>query len=176
MKRIVITEDIANTIKKDYEMSEHRFKSNVKYFLAQLLEDPVNTKPSEALLYHGFDRVKLLKELTNAGVLERHERISDKDKEGKWKTATMLLKYKVKRDGLDTAILKIYTKYFDNDNGKEELNEDGGGACACGGGCPGGATSCDCNAIFSTPVFPMLSRGSIIKTRKKKRKQKRSRK
>lgn len=194
-KMIVISEDIAKKIKKDIEMSEHRFMSNVKFFLAQLLEDPVNAKPSDILLQHGFTRIVLLKELSDLGVLERSERLSDKDKEGNWKTVTMLVKYKVKRKGLDTAILKIYTEHFENDDTKTELNEDGGagaggaaagsgggcaGGCGDGGGamssvsdCSDGATSCNSSGAYVMPLFPIVRRvgyGNKKKNRKKKKK------
>lgn len=192
MRKIVITEEVAKSIKKDLEMTEDRFMSNVKFFLANLLEDPVNAKPSDILQHHGFTRIRLLRELSDLGVIERNERLSDKDKEGNWKTVTMLVRYKVRRKGLDTAILKIYTENFEKDDKKEKLNEEGGaggGAAAGGGGasagaaggccsgcssdCSGGATSCNSSGAFLMPLFPMVRRTGYLGRRKKKKNKRR---
>lgn len=193
MRRIVITEDIAKSIRKDLEMTEDRFMSNIKFFLANLLEDPVNAKPSDILQQHGFTRIRILKELTDLGVLERIERLSDKDKEGNWKTVTMLVKYKVRRKGLDTAILRIYTENFEKDGDRTDLNEEGGAGAGAGGGgaasagsaggccpgcssdCSGGATSCNSSGSFLMPIFPMVRRTGYLGNKKKRKNKKRRR-
>ena len=190
MAKIVITESVANEILNDNTMSEYRFESNIKRFVAELMKDPSHARPSEFLENNGFDRLRILRMLANEGALVRSEIISDTDKDGNFKKATMMVTYKVAKDGkLDKAIEKIYNESF----GKAiEMNEEGaaGGAVgggACAGGCSGGegsgsfiggATSASSNATFDAPAFStaLLKHGKLkvnwLNNKKKKKKRK----
>ena len=53
-RTIVITEAMLNELYNEYEMTEHKFYSNIKKFLADLLADPVNAKPTKLLLMYGI--------------------------------------------------------------------------------------------------------------------------
>lgn len=186
---IILTEGQYDSIRKDSTMSEYRFESNMKRFISELLKDPAHARPSEFLEDNGFDRITILRSLADEGVLERKERVSDRDKDGNYKKATMMVSYTVDKGKLDKVISKIYDDKFAD---TKEINEEGagggaaaGGACAggvClggeGGGFLGGATSCDGGMAYDAPAFQpsLLKRGKLKvnwldNKKKKKRKQ-----
>jgi len=184
---IILTEGQYDSIKKDSTMSEYRFESNMKHFVAELLKDPAHARPSEFLEENGFDRITILRKLADEGILKRRERVSDRDKDGNYKKATMMVSYTVDKGKLDKAISKIYDEKFGD---TKEINEEGaggggaaGGACAggsCsgseGGGFLGGATSCDGGMAYDAPAFQpsLLKRGKLkvnwLDGKKKKKK------
>lgn len=144
---IRIDTNMYNLLKEEVEMTEYRFNSNVKTFLKQLLDDPVNAKPSELLCLYGFNRSKLLRELSNVGIIERDDRISDKDENGEMKTATMMVKFRIPKKDFKHKLKKLYIKLFEKNVPDRKINEDGEGAC-----------SADSSGQFSQPVFPMMRR------------------
>lgn len=180
-KRIFyINESTINDLFDAKDMTEYKFISNVKKFLSQLIDDPVNAQPSRVLKFNGLDRKKLINKLMDNGIVIKKERISDKDENGNPKTATMLVSFKVPREDFDHKMKKLYISLFENVQSPYEfICEDGGagasgGACAggdcggmsCGEACSaGGATSADASGQFITPLF-----GKVIRRKKKKSK------
>ena len=165
---------------KKNDITYYRFMSEVRAFLAKLLNSPISAKPSKYLRDRDVTKQKLIKDLMARDVLERHEKILDSTNSDE-KKAKYVVKYKVKKKDFENKIHKIYIKYFeknvnesvfaDEEDMKEQIlngpdgdvyrkrggiNEEGeGGGMAAGGAAgSGGATS-----TFS--VGAETSRGDI---------------
>lgn len=137
---------------KEMEMTEQKFHSNIRNFISQLLQDPVNAQPSTLLKTNGLNRSILLKYLLKGGILIRDERISDRDENGEPKTATMMVKFKCPKKNFDRKIQKLYMRFFEKNLPQrqihlrhEEINEDGEG------GAIDGATSAASSGQFIQP-------------------------
>ena len=160
-KRIIIINEsdfqrlkkISEECDKEMEMTEQKFHSNIRNFISQLLQDPVNAQPSMLLKMHGLYRSVLLKYLLDNGTLVRDERISDVDENGEPKKATMMVKFKCRKKNFDRKIQKLYMRLFEKNLPQrtvplrnEELNEDGEG-----GGAIAGATTAASSGQFIQP-------------------------
>lgn len=153
---IKIDEQMARMIKEEVEVTEYKFIFNVKNFLAELLDDPVNAQPSFFLKQNGFDRNRLIRDLLSKGILEKNNRISDKDEEGNYKTAVMKVRYKVPKENIKYKLKKYYIENFENDNlvsdsllldKDKHMIEEEGEAMA-------GATTCgDSSGQYTQPLF-----------------------
>lgn len=137
---------------KEMEMTEHKFHSNIRNFISQILQDPVNAQPSIVLKANGLNRSILLKYLLQSGILVRNERISDRDENGEPKTATMMVKFRCPKKNFDRKIQKLYMRLFEKNLPQrqihlrhEEINEEGEG------GAMGGATSAASSGQFIQP-------------------------
>ena len=137
---------------KEMEMTEHKFHSNIRNFISQILQDPVNAQPSTLLKTNGLNRSILLKYLLKCGILVRDERISDRDENGEPKTATMMVKFRCPKKNFDRKIQKLYMRFFEKNLPQrqihlrnEEINEEGEG------GAIGGATSAASSGQFIQP-------------------------
>lgn len=153
-KIIVISENVLKEIYEndDLEMTEYKFNSNVKFFLGELLADPVNAKPSFLLTSNGLNRSKLIQLLIKNNILIRTEKICDKDENGELKTATMKVKYQVPKKDFKHKLKKLYIKLFERNIPQHTIiSEDGEG-----GGCVG-ATSADASGAFE-PAFGRAQR------------------
>ena len=145
---IKIDESMYRLIKEEAEMTEYRFTSNLKSFLRQLLDDPVNAQPTELFKMYGYSRSKLINMLIRNGIVEKDEKISDKDENGEPKTATMMVKFKVPKKDFKHKIKKLYIKLFERNVPSKRVDEDG----ECG------ALSAASSGEYSCPVFPMVKR------------------
>ena len=137
---------------KEMEMTEQKFHSNIRNFISQLLQDPVNAQPSNIFRENGLSRSVLLKYLLQSGILVRNERISDRDENGEPKTATMMVKFRCPKKNFDRKIQKLYMRLFEKNLPQrqihlrnEEINEEGEG------GAIGGATSAASSGQFIQP-------------------------
>lgn len=143
---------ISEDYDREMEMTEQKFHSNIRNFISQLLQDPVNAQPSTLLKTNGLTRSILLKYLLKGGILVRDERISDRDENGEPKTATMMVKFRCPKKNFDRKIQKLYMRFFEKNLPQrqihlrtEEINEDGEG------GAIGGATSAASSGQFIQP-------------------------
>lgn len=143
-KTIFITEDIADIIGDEFEMTEYKFNSNVKQFLHDLLVDPVNADTTFLLKVNGFDRPRLLKLLIDSGIVEKMQKLSDKNKDGSFKTVTMKVKYRVPKKDFDHKLKKLFISQFE-----QNLGECTAAGAAVGGAGEGGSEGYQ----FSQPVF-----------------------
>lgn len=153
-KVIIINESDFYRLQENMQMTEHKFHQNIRLFISQLLQDPVNAQPSELLKENGCKRGYLIATLLKYHILEKQERISDKDADGNPKTATMLVKYKCPKKDFDRKIEKLYIRLFEknlpprqNHNSFDNINEEGEGGCAMGG-----ATSAESSGQFIAPL------------------------
>ena len=143
---------ISEDYDREMEMTEQKFHSNIRNFISQLLQDPVNAQPSTLLRTNGLNRSILLKYLLKGGIIIRDERISDRDENGEPKTATMMVKFRCPKKNFDRKIQKLYMRFFEKNLPQrqihlrnEEINEDGEG------GAIGGATSAASSGQFIQP-------------------------
>ena len=151
---IFINESDANRIADMLKLDEHLFFVNMKNFISQLLQDPVNAKVPLVFSQRGFNRSKIINYLLsgNDPILKRKQRISDKDENGNPKKATMMVKFQRNDDNndeyvcpkksFDRKLQKLYIKMFQRNvpqrNKKNEFDVDE--ATGCGGtGAAGGA-------------------------------------
>jgi hypothetical protein len=152
---------ISEDYDREMEMTEQKFHSNIRNFISQLLQDPINAQPSTLLRTNGLNRSILLKYLLKGGIIIRDERISDKDENGEPKTATMMVKFRCPKKNFDRKIQKLYMRFFEKNLPQrqihlrhEEINEDGEG------GAIGGATSAASSGQFIQP-FGSVQRRKI---------------
>lgn len=159
-KRVIIINErdfqrlkkISEDYDKEMEMTEQKFHSNIRNFISQLLQDPVNAQPSSIFRENGLSRSVLLKYLLSSGILVRDERLSDRDENGEPKTATMMVKFRCPKKNFDRKIQKLYVRLFEKNLPQrqihlrsEEINEEGEGAAI------GGATSAASSGQFIQP-------------------------
>lgn len=150
-RTIIIKESVMNEINDELNMTEYKFNSNIKRFLHDLLVDPVNAKVPFIFSIYGYNRKRLIYFLKKTGILTKVEKISDKDTNGRPKTATMRVKYQVPKKNFDRKLKKLYIRLFENNivqNSRKEISEDGDGS-----------TTCDASSgQFSQPLFPLQRR------------------
>ena len=152
-KTIIVDESVLKLLKEELEMTEYKFKSMIKSFLSKLLSDPVNAKPNNLLSNYGYSRNKLLKLLVKDNIIEKEEKISDKDENGNLKKPSMKVKYKVPKNNFDKKLNRLYIKLFEKNLPKNKMNEDGEGDIA-------GATSSYSSGQFIQPSFPIQRRNT----------------
>lgn len=155
-KVIVITEDMARQIQDEMTMTEYKFNNSIKKFLHDLLVDPVNAVVPDILKYNGYKRYYLITLLKNNHLLQKSEKIIDKDENGFDKTATMKVKYKVPKKNFDRKLRNLYIKMFEKnvpENDEEIMTEDGEGGCAMAG-----TTNASSSGQFSQPLFGLNRR------------------
>lgn len=112
-KTIILREEQVEKFKDKMDMTPDKFNSNIRYFLHQLMADPVNAQPPTSLKMAGITRGRLLKLLIKRGIIERHEKINDKDNDGNLKTATMKVSFTVKDKIPDEVEYKVPKTDFD---------------------------------------------------------------
>lgn len=163
---IVITEEMARKLQEENKMTEHKFNSNLRFFLRDLLVDPVNSQLPTEFVQRGYTRSRFIQILLNNGILEKKERISDTDENGEPKKATMMISYKIPKDeeksgtnnlykvpadNLKRKIKKLYIKMFERNVPtplKKKVNEEGEGGMAMSGG----ATTADASGQYAAPL------------------------
>ena len=104
------------------------------------------------LTAYGYNRTKLLRYLINYGIVEKEEKINDTDENGKLKTATMKIKFKVPKKNFERKLKRLYIRLFEKNVpnlNKEIVSEDGE---------MGGATGSDSSGQYSQPVFGVQRR------------------
>ena len=104
------------------ETTFYAFQSNLRYFLSQLLKDPINCKVGDFFKERDFSKKKLINILLKRDVIKRHEKIDDRDKN----SVTYKVTYKVIRKNFERKLKRIYNKYFETPD--TEIDE----ATACG--------------------------------------------
>ena len=106
------------------ETTFYAFQSNIRYFLNQLLKNPIECKPNDFLTDRGFTKKKLINILLKRDVITRHEKIDDKDENN----INYNVSYKVIRKNFERKLKRIYNKYIEKNESSNDLDE----ATACG--------------------------------------------
>ena len=133
---VYINESTANELRNAVKMTEHKFYSNVKKFLHDLLVDPVNADVPMLLKVHGYNRNSMLKQLIDNNIVIKKQKIVDKGKDGEPMTPVMRVKYEkvpddysVPKKNFLNKLERLYIREFE----KNTINEE----CAAGGDCGG---------------------------------------
>lgn len=159
-RTIFINEDVADLINDEIKMTEYKFNSNVKRFLHDLLVDPVNADTSFILKANGLDRKRLMKLLHDAGMIEKTQKISDKNEDGTPKTAVMKVKYSVPKKDFDHKLKKLFISQFESNLGE----------CTAAGAADGGAGDGGSEGYqFITPISGIISQVGYNNQKKKKK-------
>lgn len=129
------------------ETTFYAFQSNLRYFLSQLLKDPINCKVGEFFKERNFNKKKLINILLKRDVITRHEKIDDRDEN----SVTYKVIYKVKRKNFERKIKRIYNKYFETPDAEiDEATACGGLSASADGGSSNGGSA-------AGPVFQPLT-------------------
>lgn len=158
----LMNEEQYSYLKETMGVTPDKFNCNVRYFLHQLLDDPVHAEIPTCIRMEGMPRSKFIKMLIDYGIVSRSEKLNDANKDGTPKTPTMSvrysvinkvpdeLEYKVSKNDFDRRIEKLRRSIFEkNLPPKKEvvIDEEGGGA-----------TSACASGQFSQPLFGVMSR------------------
>lgn len=133
-KTIIINEEMASELKDLLTMTQFKFKSNIKKFLAALLEDPTGAEPDMIFKQNGLDKNKLIKSLVDNKVITKKMTIDDHDENGNPHTAKMIVKYSVPKERFNERLDALYDVLFPNvearinENLDEETDEATGAA------------------------------------------------
>lgn len=164
MRRILIKEDSIPLIKKineaNSEVTLYNFVSQIKAFIKELLDNPINNELNDFWKYNGFNKTRLINLLLNRGIIEKEDKLTD--------NATIIRKYKLGQGNNDRKVRKLYISLFEKNipekNSENKITEDGASGSGVGGGMTmGGATGCD-NAgtsgsnTISVPIFGVQRR------------------
>lgn len=151
MKRVYLDNIglLENIVREDQEeMTYTKFLNSIKKFLGNLLNDPINAKPSIDLLVKGLYKSKLINLLSNQGVLT-WEKKDDTDENG---NSLFVIKYKVPRNNFERKIKKLYIKIFEKNVPEAISTETNVDEC-------GGATT----AAAVNNVAPIVPLGQSVK-------------
>lgn len=108
MKTVKLNESQLNEIADATKLTEYKFYNNVQRFLSDLLKDPVGAKVPFLLQANNIARNQLLYHLKSNGIINRHQKISDKDSQGNPKTARMIIKYSVPKKDFAKKMKKLF--------------------------------------------------------------------
>jgi hypothetical protein len=84
------------------ETTFYAFQSNLRYFLSQLLKDPINCKVGDFFKERNFSKKKLINILIKRDVIKRHEKIDDEENYN--------VKYNIIRKNFERKLKRIYNK------------------------------------------------------------------
>ena len=138
-KTIKLNESQLNELSDATKLTEYKFYNNVQRFLSDLLKDPVGAKVPFLLQANNIVRNQLLYHLKSNGIINRYQKISDKDSRGNPKTARMIIKYSVPKKDFAKKMKRLFIdlvaknvpekieKMISEDLGKD-IDE-----CDCGG-------------------------------------------
>lgn len=108
MKTIKLNESQLNELSDATKLTEYKFYNNVQRFLSDLLRDPVGAKVPFLLQANNIARNQLLYHLKSNGIINRHQKISDRDSQGNPKTAKMIIKYSVPKKDFAKKMKKLF--------------------------------------------------------------------
>lgn len=108
MKTVKLNESQLNEIADATKLTEYKFYNNVQRFLSDLLKDPVGAKVPFLLQANNIARNQLLYHLKSNGIINRHQKIADKDSQGNPKTARMVIKYSVPKKDFAKKMKKLF--------------------------------------------------------------------
>lgn len=157
-KTIKLNESQLNELSDATKLTEYKFYNNVQRFLSDLLKDPVGAKVPFLLQANNIVRNQLLYHLKSNGIINRYQKISDKDSRGNPKTARMIIKYSVPKKDFAKKMKRLFIdlvaknvpekieKVISEDLGKD-IDE-----CDCGDAM-GATAGNESMGQFSQPLF-----------------------
>lgn len=162
-KTVKLNESQLNELSDATKLTEYKFYNNVQRFLSDLLKDPVGAKVPFLLQANNIARNQLLYHLKSNGIINRYQKISDKDSQGNPKTARMIIKYSVPKKDFAKKMKRLFIdlvaknvpekieKMISEDLGKD-IDE-----CDCGGAM-GATAGNESMGQFSQPLFGVQRR------------------
>lgn len=108
MKTIKLNESQLKELSDATKLTEYKFYNNVQRFLSDLLRDPVGAKVPFLLQANNIARNQLLYHLKSNGIINRHQKISDRDNQGNPKTAKMIIRYSVPKKDFAKKMKKLF--------------------------------------------------------------------
>lgn len=108
MKTIKLNESQLKELSDATKLTEYKFYNNVQRFLSDLLRDPVGAKVPFLLQANNIARNQLLYHLKSNGIINRHQKISDRDSQGNPKTAKMIIRYSVPKKDFAKKMKKLF--------------------------------------------------------------------
>ena len=162
-KTVKLNESQLNELSDATKLTEYKFYNNVQRFLSDLLKDPVGAKVPFLLQANNIARNQLLYHLKSNGIINRYQKISDKDSRGNPKTARMIIKYSVPKKDFAKKMKRLFIdlvaknvpekieKVISEDLGKD-IDE-----CDCGGAM-GATAGNESMGQFSQPLFGVQRR------------------
>ena len=162
-KTIKLNESQLNELSDATKLTEYKFYNNVQRFLSDLLKDPVGAKVPFLLQTNNIARNQLLYHLKSNGIINRYQKISDKDSRGNPKTARMIIKYSVPKKDFAKKMKRLFIdlvaknvpekieKMISEDLGKD-IDE-----CDCGDAM-GATAGNESMGQFSRPLFGVQRR------------------
>lgn len=112
-KTVILSETQLSTVAKKCDISPDTFNANIRHFLHQLKSDPVHAQPPTLLRAMGITRGKLISLMVKRGIIERHDRLNDKNEDGTPKTATMKVSFTIKDKVPDEFEYRVPKNDFD---------------------------------------------------------------
>lgn len=107
-KTIKLNESQLGDLSDATKLTEYKFYNNVQRFLSDLLRDPVGSKVPFLLQANNISRNQLLYHLKSNGIINRFQKISDKDSQGNPKTAKMVIKYSVPKKDFAKKMKRLF--------------------------------------------------------------------
>ena len=166
-KTVKLNESQLNELSDATKLTEYKFYNNVQRFLSDLLKDPVGAKVPFLLQANNIARNQLLYHLKSNGIINRYQKISDKDSRGNPKTARMIIKYSVPKKDFAKKMKRLFIdlvaknvpekieKVIAEDLGKD-IDE-----CDCGGAM-GATAGNESMGQFSQPLFGVQRRKMTV--------------
>ena len=126
--KIYINEDKLILIKEDKEeeVTFYKFFTEVKNFIKDLLDDPINAKPSSFFSSHGISKKDLLNRMMDRDIIAKKENIDEPNDADGNKKSMHYLQYRVPRKNFEQKIHRLYSYFFENGK-KKSLTENFGG-------------------------------------------------
>ena len=122
--KVYISENKLVLIKEneEEEVTFYKFFTEVKNFIKDLLDDPINAKPSGFFKTHGISKSILLNKMMDRDIISKKENIDEpNDADGNMKSMHYL-QYRVPRKNFEQKIKRLYTYFFEN--GKKKKIEE----------------------------------------------------
>jgi len=120
MKIIYINENRIPEIKRLIDESTEKisfllFFEQIRDFIKGLLEDPINTKPSQILRDRGLHNGKLRKMLRDANIIKMSEKIDEPHSEETGEIESRYyISYKVPKKDFKKKVRRLYQKIFES--------------------------------------------------------------
>lgn len=109
--------------KEDEEVTFYKFFTEVKNFIKDLLDNPIDAKPSGFLKSHGISKSILLNKMLDRDIIAKKENIDEpNDADGKMKSMHHL-QYRVPRKNFEQKIKRLYSYFFEKSGKKKDLTE-----------------------------------------------------
>lgn len=160
MKTVKLNESQLREISEATKLTEYKFYNNVQRFLSDLLKDPVGAKVPFLLKANNIARNQLLYHLKSQGIINRHQKISDKDSQGNPKTAKMIIRYSVPKKDFAKKMKKLFIALVAKnvpEKIEKMLTENNVDECDCGGAM-GATAGNDSMGQYSQPLFGVQRR------------------